>query len=61
MQNQIRLVNAAKSIDVDRLCNADLSACAAPDKVEQIRFLIFSKLNEIECKTLNICLFIRKS
>ena len=35
---QCRLVNAVKSKDVDRFCTVDLSACAAPDKVEQKRF-----------------------
>lgn len=33
---QCRLVNAVKSIDVDRLCTADLSACEVPDNVKQI-------------------------
>lgn len=31
-----RLVNAVKSIDVDRLETADLSACVAPDNVKKI-------------------------
>jgi len=39
--------NAVKSIDVDRLCTADLSACEAPDNVKQIRITIFAKLNDI--------------
>jgi hypothetical protein len=39
---QCRLVNAVKSIDVDRFGPADLSACEAPDNVEQLRIIFFT-------------------
>ena len=40
--NQCRLINAVKSIDVDRLSTADLSACEAPDNVKQIQIIMFT-------------------
>jgi len=41
-RQQCRLVNAVKSIDVDRFGPADLSACEAPDNVEQLRIIFFT-------------------